>query len=108
VERRKDNRYRLGVPVIFSWRGARQARHEGLGLTRDFSIGGAFVLTTNPPPLQAKIKLKAFFPPVVGMTAALRIQGEGRAVRVEAIKHHDASRGFAVVGKRFVLRRDEE
>ena len=108
MERRKSTRYRLGVPVIFSWRNERQVQHEGLGLTRDVSIRGAFVLTTSPPPLQANIKLEAFFPPVSSAAAPMRIHGEGRAVRVEVVKHHEVPRGFAVVGKRFVLRRGEE
>jgi hypothetical protein len=108
VERRKHNRYRLGVPVIFAWRDTRQVQHEGLGLTRDVSIRGAFVLTTSPPALKAKIKLKAFFPPLGRGAVPMRIRGEGRAVRVEAIKHHNAPGGFAVVGERFVLRRGEE
>jgi hypothetical protein len=107
-ERRKHNHFRLEVPVVFSWQDARQAQHEGVGLTRDVSINGAFVLTTSPPPLQAMIKLKAFFPPVVGVAKPVRIHGEGRVVRVEAIKHHATRKGFAVAGKRFVLRRGEE
>ena len=108
VERRKHNRYRLSVPVIFVWQDARHAQHEGLGLMRDASIRGAFVLTETPPALKAKIKLKAFFPPLGRAGVPLRIHGEGRAVRVAAIKHHDAPRGFAVVGKCFVLRKREE
>jgi hypothetical protein len=93
--------------VIFAWRNARHAQHEGLGLTRDISIRGAFVLTASPPPLQANIRLEAFFPPAVGMATPLRIHGEGRAIRVEAIKHREAPGGFALAGKRFVLRRGE-
>lgn len=107
-ERRKYTRYRLGIPVIFSWRDERKTQCEGLGLTRDVSITSAFVLTPNPPPLEANLKLKAFLPPVVGVAAPMRIHGEGRAIRVQAIKCHEASEGFAVVGKRFLLRRGEE
>jgi hypothetical protein len=107
-ERRKQNRYRLGVPAIFAWQDARQAHQQGFGLTRDVSLRSAFVFTTSPPPLEANIKLKAFFPLVVGMAAPVRIQGEGRVVRVEATNHHEAPGGFAVVGKRFVLHRGEE
>ena len=94
--------------MIFSWRDARQARHEGLGLTRDASVRGAFVLTTSAPPLDANIKLKAFFPPVVGVAAPVRLHGEGKAVRVETLKNHEARAGFAVAGKPFVLRRGAE
>jgi hypothetical protein len=108
VERRKYNRYRLSVPVIFVWQDARHAQHEGLGLTRDASVRGAFVLTTTPPALQARIKLKAFFPPFGRAGVPMRIQGEGRAVRVASNKHHGAPGGFAVVGKRFVIGKGEE
>jgi hypothetical protein len=104
-ERRKRHRYRLEVPVIFSWPDPGQAEHKGVGLTRDVSINSAFVLTRTLPPLKAKIKLKAFLPPVVGMVALMRIHGEGDVVHVEAAKHHDAPGGFAVAGKCFVLRR---
>ena len=107
VERRKGNRYRLGIPVVFSWGDAGQRQHDGFGLTRDVSIRGAFVLTTSPPPLGAHIKLKAFLPPVVGVPTSTRIQAEGKVVRVEANSHDKGLRGFATEGKRFVLRRDE-
>jgi hypothetical protein len=103
-ERRKRNRYRLGVPVIFSWQDARQAQHVGVGVTREITIIGAFVLTATPPPLKAKIKLKLFFPPVTGVAVPMRLHGGGKVVSREAVKHNDLRRGFAVVGKPFVLR----
>jgi hypothetical protein len=58
--------------------------------------------------LKAKIKLKAFFPPFGRGGVPMRIHGEGRAVRVATNKHRDAPGGFAVVGKRFVMRKGEE
>ena len=94
--------------MIFSWRDGRQAQHDGFGLTRDMSFGDAFVLTANPPPMGANVKLKGFFPPIEGVAVPWRIQGDGRVVRVKAKKHADASAGFAMVCKRFVLRRGEE
>jgi hypothetical protein len=103
-ERRKRHRYQLTVPVVFSWRDARQAQHRRIGLTRDVSVNSAFVLTTTPPPSKAKIQLKVFFPRVVGAAAPMRLHGEGKVVHVEAVKRHDGHGGFAVVGKPFVLR----
>lgn len=108
VESRKHNRYRLGVPVIFSWRDTRQAQHEGVGLTRDISIAAAFVATATPPPLKTNIKLKVFLPPPHRRAPPMRIYGGGQVVRVEAIKDLEAPGGFAVEGKPFVLRRGEE
>lgn len=91
--------------MVFSWQDARHAQHEGIGLTHDITINSALVLTATPPPLKAKTKLKVFLPPVVRAAAPMRLYGEGTVVRLEAIKHHDALRGFAVVGKPLVLRR---
>lgn len=108
MEHRKYNRYRLGVPVIFSWRNTGHAQHEGVGLTRDISIAAAFVATATPPPLKANIKLKVFLPPARGLAPPVRIHGKGQVVRVEPIKDRDAPGGFAVVGKPFVLRRGGE
>jgi hypothetical protein len=108
MERRKNNRYRLGVPVTFLWWDARKTEHEGLGLTRDLSSTAAFVLTTTPPPLQAHIKLDAFFTPAIGSAAHLRIHGEGKVVRVEPIEDDEACAGFAIVSRGLVMRREED
>ena len=94
--------------MVFSWRDTRHTQHEGVGLTRDISIAAAFVATASPPPLEANIKLKVFLPPAHSLAPSTRIHGEGRVVRVEAIKDHEAPGGFAVVGKPFVFRRGEE
>jgi hypothetical protein len=67
----------------------------------------ALVLTTTPPTLRAKIKLKAFFPPVIGVLTLTRTDREIRVVHVEAIKQNVVPGGFAVVRKRFALRRGE-
>jgi len=103
-EHRKHIRYQLEVPVVFSWRDARHARHEGVGLTRVISTHSAFVLTKTPPPLNASIELKVFLPRV-GAGVSVRFRTEGKVVRVEAVKHPDARAGFAVAGRAFALRR---
>jgi hypothetical protein len=104
-EHRKHNRYRLEVPVIFSWRDARHARHKGVGLTRVVSTHGTFVVTATPPPLKAKIELKVFFPRVGAAGVPMRFHGEGKVIRVEAVKHPVGRAGFAVAAKAFALRR---
>jgi hypothetical protein len=108
MERREYNRYRLGVPVIFSWRDRRHAPHEGIGLTHDMSVRGVFVLTTSPAPLESHVKVKAFPPPGRSAVAPLRTHGQGRVVRVEAAHRGQPRAGFAVAGERLVLRRAEE
>ena len=93
---------------MFFWKDARDTQHEGIGLTRDISVRGLFVFTTSPPPLESDVKLKAFLPPGRSAVPPLRIQGQGRVVRVDAAHGGQPRAGFAVAGERFVLRRGEE
>lgn len=93
---------------MFSWKDAPETQHEGVGITRDISMRGAFVFTTCPPPLESNIKLKVFFPPGSSTATPLRIHGQGRVVRVESAPGGESRAGFAVAGERFVLRRGGE
>lgn len=92
----------------FFWKDARDTQHEGIGLARDISVRGLFVFTISPPPLESVVKLKAFLPPGRSAVPPLRIQGQGRVVRVDAAHGGQRRAGFAVAGERFVLRRGEE
>ena len=103
MQLRKHNRYRLEVPVIFSWEDAEKIRQQDVGLTRDISLIGAYVFTSSPPPLEANLKLKAFLPPVRSAAQLLQLHGQGRVVRVEPSRGEYRA-GFAVVGRRFVPR----
>ena len=100
---RKYNRYRLEVPVIFSWKDAQGIRKQGVGQTHVISLRGAFILATRPPPLNAKIELKIYLPPR-SADRAPRIYGQGRVVRVQPA-HGRHRAGFAVAVKPFVLSR---
>ena len=102
-ERRKYNRYRLALPVIFSWKDARGILQKGVGLTHVISIRGAFIFATRPPRLNAKIKVKVYLPER-SAARPQRIYGHGQVVRVEPA-HGRHRAGFAVAVKPFVLRR---
>ena len=91
--------------MLFFWKDARETQHEGVGLTRDLSIRGAYIFATSPPPLKASIKLKAYLPPG-NAGLPLRIYGQGQVVRVEAARGRHRA-GFAVTAEPFVLRRGE-
>ena len=108
MQPRKHSRYELGIPVTFFWKDAEETQHEGIGLTRDIGVGGLFVLTTSPPPLQSVVKLKAFLPPGKNAVPALQIRGQGRVVRVDAAHGGEPRAGFAVAGERFALRRGKD
>jgi hypothetical protein len=105
VDARNYNRYRLEIPVTYSWMSAQRTQQQGVGMTRDLSVRGAYIFATDPPPLNASIGLKALLPPG---SAALPLQmfGQGEVVRIEpAVEGHD--RGFAVAARPFVVRRGE-
>jgi hypothetical protein len=105
VQRREYNRYRLEVPVIFSWKDARGIRQQGVGLTHEISVRGGFIFATRPPPLNAKIKLKVYLPER-SAARPQRIYGHGQVVRVEPAHGRDRA-GFAVAAEPFVVRRVE-
>lgn len=100
---RKYNRYRLEVPVIFSWKGTHETEERGEGLTHDLSVRGAFIFATRPPPVDANVELKVYLPERSAARPP-RIYGQGRVVRVEAA-HGRYHAGFAVAAEPFVLRR---
>lgn len=101
MQPRKYNRYRLQVPVIFSWKDAQGIRQQSVGLAHDFSIAGAFIFATNAPPLKANVELKAYLPP--SAAPPLRIYGQGHVVRLEPA-HGRRRAGFAVAAEPFDLR----
>jgi hypothetical protein len=107
VQLRKHTRYHLGVPVIFSWKHAQESRREVVGLTRDISSKGAFILAPECPPLDSSVTLKVFFPPVRGVRQTVQIHGRGEVVRIEPVHQDEVMGGFAVTGKGFVIRRAE-
>ena len=103
MQPRKYKRYWLEVPVIFSWKDAQGIRQKHVGLTREVSVKGAFVLATTPPPLDANIKLKEFRLPV-GQAFPMRMFGRGQVVRVEPAPG-SLPAGFTVAGGGIVFRK---
>lgn len=97
MEMRKDIRYRLDAPAVFSWEGARHRRFQGEGLTRDISVQGAFILTATMPPPDCPIHVDLLLPSLMGLNAAMRITGKARVIRVEQPSSDTWIHGFAVV-----------
>ncbi len=97
MEMRKEIRYRLDAPAVFSWENTHRRRLQGEGITRDISVQGAFILTATMPPPNCAIQVDLLLPSLTGMSATMRITGKARVIRVE---HHSADawiHGFAVV-----------
>ena len=97
MEMRKDLRYRLDAPAVFSWEGAPRGRFHGEGITRDISVQGAFILSATLPPPNCPIQVDLLLPSLTGMSATMRITGKARVTRVESASPDTWIRGFAVV-----------
>src|SRR5579859_6770227 len=50
MDMRKEIRYRLDAPAVYSWEGMCGRRFHGEGITRDISVQGAFIVTATAPP----------------------------------------------------------
>lgn len=96
MELQRHNRYKVKVPVVFSWQDPKESPPKGLDLTRDISRPGAFVFTATPPPLGAKARLKGCLPFVQNAVRALRLYGPWRIVRVEPARDKETRAGYEV------------
>ena len=83
MEARASVRYRFGTPAVFSWAGHSGGRLKGEGITRDISVGGAYILTPTCPPPKVVIQLEIFLTSPGTTGRSLRIAAEGRVLRVE-------------------------
>jgi hypothetical protein len=96
LEMRKEIRYRLDVPAVFSWEGRDHRRLQGEGVTRDVSVQGAFILTATMPPDDCPIQVDLLLPSLTGVESMMRITGRARVVRLER-PANKWIHGFAVV-----------
>ena len=97
MEMRKEIRYRLDAPAVFSWEGMRHKKFQGEGITRDISVQGAFILTATMPPPDCPVQVDLLLPSLTGMKAMMRITGRARVIRVEHPSKEAWIHGFAVV-----------
>ena len=98
---RRDIRYRLDAPALFSWESAEGNRFEGQGITRDISVYGAFILTPTCPPIDAQLQLEVVLPTLAGMKPVVRVSGEARVLRVVHSSKDEGQNGFAVLSANF-------
>jgi hypothetical protein len=66
------------------------------GRSRDISERGAFVFASNCPPLGVKIGLRISLPEYPGIAQGLRVDIEGRVLRVDRAGGEPEACGFAV------------
>ena len=103
MEARASVRYRFGTLAVFSWEGQAGNRLKGEGITRDISVGGAYILTSTFPPPDVVIQLEIFLTSPGTTGHSVGIAAEGRVLRIEHATEGRARGGFAVASKGFEI-----
>jgi hypothetical protein len=97
MEMRKELRYQLDAPALFSWARVQHQRLLGEGITRDVSVLGAFIWTPTCPPVAAPVQVEVLLPSFNGLKSVFRMEGEARVIRVDHPSGSRRGNGFAVV-----------
>jgi hypothetical protein len=103
AQQRADMRYPVKARVDFWWRSGDQ-NCAGTGTSRDVSEKGAFVLASAQPPIGADVGLTFFLPKLSKAIAAVRMEVEGKVIRVEGEDTAQKYAGFAVLTTAAILR----
>jgi len=90
-------RYPLETSVVFWWKDENGIYQRNEGRGRDVSDRGAFVFAAACPPVGTSIGLRISLEGFPDATPALRIEVEGRVLRVEQARSGARSSGFAVL-----------
>jgi hypothetical protein len=95
-------RYALEAQVVFSWSGNDGLPRESRGHTRDISPKGAYVITTQCPPLGASVAMTFYLPSLTEKSQAVYVQAQARVLRVDSGRAGSAA-GFSVENDRTTL-----
>jgi PilZ domain-containing protein len=95
-------RFPLHVPVFFTWKESERSelRDEG-GVTRDVSIEGLFVTTSECPREGSEVELVVQLPQLASDVAPLQILSSGQVTRVES--NGALKTGFSVCNRQLRL-----
>ena len=106
MERRRFPRHDLSAPVKFAWELADGTHRDGIGITRDFSAAGLFVMTDDPPPEGATVQFEVDLE-TSRLDSAVNIRAKGWVNRVEATGLAGRIGGFAIWTRRMRLEKPE-
>jgi hypothetical protein len=101
-------RYPLETRVCFRWKDKDGTQRQGEGTSRDLSETGTFVLARACPPVGSQIELRISLAALPSAASALRVELEGRVLRVEKSFAGKGSGGFAVATNEVTLRENDE
>ena len=106
TERRKHQRHDLSAPVKFEWELSDGNHRHGAGITRDFSAGGLFVMTGDPPPVGADVQFEVDLE-TSRLGSAVNVRAKGLVNRIEATDPAGQVGGFAISTRRMKLEKPE-
>lgn len=95
---RHARRYSIAIPAYFWWSSGDRPIRAAQGTTRDISIDGVLVAAAACPPEGARVRLEIRLPRFRGSGYGIKLQGEGRVVRVEPGEQAipgEGTKGFA-------------
>ncbi len=92
--RRAAVRYQLRLPVIFHW--SDQTHHTEGGFTRDVARDGAFIVSSQCPPVGSDVCIQILLPSLDEPPREFRVECMGKVTRVEAGFGY---KGFDVCGQ---------
>lgn len=93
MDRRRSSRFQLRLPVLTKWADGKGQSHYGGGFSRDISLRGVFVMSSEPPPEATMISVTVVLPNVREGSQELQLQSVGSVVRVE---QSGAITGYAI------------
>jgi len=102
---RKDVRYRLQVPVLYTWKNKNMDRNEQRmqGRTRDISVSGAFIRAAVCPPEGMTVKVDMVLALIPETVRSVRLHATGRVVRSEQPASEGGTGGFAISMQRVLM-----
>lgn len=104
VERRRDTRYVMRIPVVFRWRSSRSDSARGEGVTRDMSISGAYIVTSRCPPANSMVEIEVVPFARRSMPRGV-VKAKMKVLRIEPGDNMENKKcyGFAAAGKTFAV-----
>ena len=106
MERRKHERHEISAPVKFDWELSDSTHRQGTGVTRDFSAGGLFVMTDDPPPVGTTVRFEVDLE-TSGPGPAVTVRAKGMVNRVETTDLTGRLGGFAIYTRRMRIEKPE-
>jgi hypothetical protein len=106
-ERRKSRRYRLRLPVLFSWLDDDGVLQSGNGCSGDISSRGIYVHSKCAPPRGRSVEVNIFLPQPAQEIRAAEIHAKGHVTRVDRDVRSEVC-GFAAMNRTVLIREPME